>query len=89
MASERKGAKAERLEARLTRSAQPRLTDFLVCSAMKAAEDVPASPHVFEISTREGWAALTHLLYEPRTTAPNAKLVALPRTYRAGEAARR
>lgn len=83
-------AKAERLEVRLTPSAKSlltqaaqlrhtTLTEFLVSSAMKAAEEVLVSPRVFEISSDEGWRALMDLLDEPATTPPNAELVALLR----------
>ena len=83
-------AKAERLEVRLTPTAKSllnhaaqlkhtTLTDFLVSSAIKAAEDVLVSPRVFEISTEEGWSTLMDLLDEPSTTEPKAELVALLR----------
>ena len=83
-------AKAERLEVRLTPSAKSlltyaaqlrhtTLTDFLVSSAIKAAEDVLVSPRVFEISTEAGWNSLMDVLDEPSTTEPNAELVALLR----------
>jgi uncharacterized protein (DUF1778 family) len=58
-------AKAERLEVRLTpavksllsHAAQLKhttLTDFLVSSAIKAAEDALVSPRVFEVNSEEG-----------------------------------
>ena len=89
LAQERE-AKAERLEVRLTPSAKSllshagqlrhtTLTDFLVSSAIRAAEEVLASPRVFEISTEEGWRTMMDLLDEPATTPPDAELVALLR----------
>ena len=67
-----KEAKAERLEVRLTPSnktllahaaqvRQTTITEFLISSAVRAAEDVVASPKVF-FANEEGWAALRHLL---------------------------
>ncbi len=90
LAQERK-AKAERLEVRLTptaksllaQAAQLRhttLTDFLVSSAIKAAEDVLVSPKVFEISAEEGWSTLMDLLGEPEPETPDPELVALLRS---------
>jgi uncharacterized protein (DUF1778 family) len=92
LAQERE-AKVERLEVRLTPSAKSllthaaqlrhtTLTDFLLSSAMRAAEEVLVSPRVFEISTEEGWSTLMDVLDEPATTPPNAKLVALLRSDR-------
>jgi uncharacterized protein (DUF1778 family) len=83
-------AKAERLEVRLTPTAKSllnhaaqlrhtTLTDFLVSSAIRAAEEVLVSPRIFEISTEEGWSVLMDLLDDPITTPPNANLVALLR----------
>jgi len=81
-------AKAERLEVRLTPAAKSllshaaqlrhtTLTDFLVSSAMRAAEDVLVSPRVFEIQTDEGWNTLMELLDEPADAEPDAALVDL------------
>ena len=81
-------AKAERLEIRLTPStkallshaAQLRhttLTDFLVSSAVKAAEEALVSPRVFEIGSEKGWRSLMELLDEPANAEPHAGLVAL------------
>ncbi|MGH7153736.1 MAG: DUF1778 domain-containing protein [Acetobacteraceae bacterium] len=81
-------AKAERLEVRLTPTAKSllshaaqlrhtTLTDFMVSSAMKAAEEALVSPRVFEISTQEGWATLLGLLDELATIPPGAELVTL------------
>jgi len=81
-------SKVERLEVRLTpttkslltHAAQLRhttLTEFLVSSAVRAAEDVLLSPRVFEIDTEEGWSALMSILDEPKHAEPNAELVAL------------
>jgi uncharacterized protein (DUF1778 family) len=78
-----KEAKAERLEVRLTPSAksllmyaaqvrQTTVTEFLISSAMRAAEDVVASPKVF-FANDEGWAAIQRLLdeenYKPSAVA--------------------
>jgi uncharacterized protein (DUF1778 family) len=81
-------AKAERLEVRLTPAAKSllshaaqlkhtTLTDFLVSSAIKAAEDVLVSPRVFEIHSEKGWNTLVDLLDEADNVAPNENLVAL------------
>ncbi len=81
-------AKAERLEVRLTPStkallshaAQLRhttLTDFLVSSAVKAAEEALVSPRIFQIGSEKGWQSLMALLDEPANTEPDAGLVAL------------
>ncbi len=78
-----KETKAERLEVRLTPSTkalltqaaqarQTTITEFLVSSAVKAAEDVVASPKVF-FANDAGWAALQRLLddeqYQPSAAA--------------------
>ncbi len=87
LAQERE-AKAERLEVRLTptaksllnQAAQLRhttLTDFLVSSAMKAAEEVLVSPRVFEINTEEGWSMLMDLLDERGPNQSNDPLIEL------------
>jgi uncharacterized protein (DUF1778 family) len=79
-------AKTERLEVRLSPATKSLLshaahlrhttvTDFLVSSAVRAAEDVLVSPRVFEISTARSWNTLTALLDAPGE--PNAALVAL------------
>jgi|HubBroStandDraft_2_1064218.scaffolds.fasta_scaffold2709519_1 uncharacterized protein (DUF1778 family) len=86
-------AKAERLEVRLTpavksllsHAAQLKhttLTDFLVSSAIRAAEDALVSPRVFEVNSEKGWNTLMDLLNEPNDVAPNATLVALLRPKR-------
>lgn len=86
-------AKAERLEVRLTpatksllsHAAQLKhttLTDFLISSAVRAAEDALVSPRVFEISSKAGWNTLTELLGEPEGGSPNADLVGLLKTKR-------
>ena len=87
LAQERQ-AKAERLEVRLTPAAKSllshaaqlrhtTLTDFLVSSALRAAEDVLVSPRVFEINTEAGWGTLMELLDAPSGTEATAELVAL------------
>jgi uncharacterized protein (DUF1778 family) len=78
-----KEAKAERLEVRLTPSnkallahaaqvRQTTITEFLISSAVRAAEDVVASPRVF-FANEAGWAALQTLLddadYRPSAAA--------------------
>jgi uncharacterized protein (DUF1778 family) len=81
-------AKVERLEVRLTptvksllnHAAQLRhttVTDFLVSSAIRAAEEILVSPRLFEIGTAKGWSTLMQLLDEPAGAAPAAELVAL------------
>jgi len=83
-------AKVERLEVRLTpavksllsHAAQIKhttLTDFLVSSAVRAAEDALVSPRVFEVNTDEGWNTLMGLLDEPGNAEPNPELVSLLR----------
>jgi uncharacterized protein (DUF1778 family) len=87
-----KEAKAERLEVRLTPSnkallahaaqvRQTTITEFLVSSAVKAAEDVVASPKVF-FANKAGWAAIQGLLadedYRPSAGAV-ARMRKLPR----------
>ncbi len=80
--------KAERLEVRLTpatksllsQAAQLRhttLTDFLLSSAVRAAEEALVSSRVFEISSEEGWSTLMQALDEPVEAPPPAALVAL------------
>lgn len=81
-------AKTERLEVGLTpatksllsHAAQLRhttLTDFLVSSAVRAAEEALVSPRTFEISSDDGWNGLMGLLDEPEPKSPNADLVGL------------
>ena len=81
-------AKTERLEVRLSpatksllsHAAQMRHTtvaEFLISSAVRAAEDVLVAPRVFEISTGKGWRTLMALLDAPPDEEPNAALVAL------------
>lgn len=90
LAQERE-VKAERLEVRLTptaksllnQAAQLRhttLSDFLVSSAMRAAEEVLVSPKVFEISTEEGWSTLMDLLDEPEPNQSIDPLIELLRS---------
>lgn len=87
LAQEREG-KVERLEVRLTPTtkslltyaaqlAHTTLTEFLVSSAVKAAEDVLVSPRVFEINTEDGWTTLMDILDESKPQDPNPKLAAL------------
>ncbi len=81
-------AKAERLEVRLTpatksllsHAAQLKhttLTDFLVSSAVRAAEDALVSPRVFEVNSEKGWNTLMELLDGPNAIPADAELVAL------------
>ena len=53
------------------------VTDLLISSAVRAAEDVLVFPRVFEISTNKGWNTLMALLDPPPDEEPNAALVAL------------
>jgi uncharacterized protein (DUF1778 family) len=87
--------KAERLEVRLTpntkallsQAAQLRhttLTDFLLSSAVRAAEEVLVSPRVFEITSDHGWTTLMQALDGPADTTPPPRLVALLRSERSG-----
>lgn len=80
-------SKGERLEVRLTpatkslltQAAQLRhttLSEFLISSAMRAAEDTLVSPRVFEINSDEGWQTLMALLDSDQETA-DPKLVQL------------
>ncbi|HEY5301129.1 MAG TPA: DUF1778 domain-containing protein [Acetobacteraceae bacterium] len=84
--------KAERLEVRLspatksllTQAAQLRhttLTDFLLSSAVRAAEDVLVSPRIFEVTSDSGWEALTALLdgEDAEATARLKRLLSLHR----------
>ena len=81
-------AKTERLEVRLSPAAKSLLshaahmrhttvTDFLISSAVRAAEDVLVAPRVFEISSGKGWNALIALIDAPHDQAPDPALVAL------------
>ncbi|HKM63761.1 MAG TPA: DUF1778 domain-containing protein [Acidisphaera sp.] len=81
-------SKVERLEVRLTPStksllsqaAQIRhttLTEFLVSSAVRAAEEALVSARVFEISTDDGWNMLMDLLDNTSNDEPDEELVAL------------
>jgi len=90
-----RAAKAERLEVRLTpatksllsHAAQLKhttLTDFLISSAVRAAEDALVSPRVFEVDSEEGWNTLMGLLDAPSAPAPDARLVSLLRSARKG-----
>ncbi len=80
--------KGERLEVRLTPTTKSLLTyaaqlrhttlsDFLVSSAVKAAEEVIVSPKVFEISTERGWTALMDLLDDTKSPRANKRLTGL------------
>jgi uncharacterized protein (DUF1778 family) len=83
--------KTERLEVRLTpatksllsHAAQLRhatLTDFMVSSAVRAAEDALVSPRVFEIGSDDGWDRLMQVLDTPADAPPPPALVALFRS---------
>jgi uncharacterized protein (DUF1778 family) len=82
--------KAERVEVRLTQATKSLLThaaylrhttvsEFLISSAVRAAEDVLVSPRVFEIETSHGWKTLGDLLDPPSDALPNPELVRLMR----------
>jgi uncharacterized protein (DUF1778 family) len=82
--------KNERLEVRLTpatkslltHAAQLRhttLTEFLVSSAVRAAEEVLVSPRVFEVTSETGWTTLADLLDAPADAAPHTGLADLLR----------
>ncbi len=82
--------RSERLEIRLspeTRSllnqaARPRhttVTEFLVSSAVKAAEDAMPQPRLFEIETGNGWDAVMRAVDWTRDDVPDPALVALSR----------
>ena len=94
-AAREREAKAERLEVRLTpatksllsHAAQLKhttLTDFLISSAVRAAEDALLSPRIFEINSEEGWNTLMNLLDEPTHATPDQRLVALLRQTKKG-----
>lgn len=85
--------KAERLEVRLTpatksllsHAAQLKhttLTDFLISSAVRAAEDALVSPRIFEVRTDKGWRTLTELLDDAHQAEPDPELVNLLRPTR-------
>ena len=82
--------KTERLELRLSpatrsllaqaaRLRHTSLTEFLVSSAVRAAEDAMAQPKLFEIESDAGWDVLTGLLADNGGESPNGALVALMR----------
>ena len=82
--------RTERLELRLSpatrsllaqaaRIRHTSLTEFLVSSAVKAAEEAMAQPKLFEIESEAGWATLTALLTDDDATPPNPALVDLMR----------
>jgi uncharacterized protein (DUF1778 family) len=82
--------KAERVEVRLTQATKSLLahaahlrhttvSEFLISSAVPAAEDVLVSPRVFEIGTEQGWRTLADLLDVPADASPNPELVRLLR----------
>lgn len=81
--------RTERLELRLSpatrsllaqaaRMRHTSLTEFLLSSAVKAAEDAMAQPRLFEIESDAGWDTLTRLL-DDDGSPPDAALVALMR----------
>lgn len=80
--------KAERLEVRLTPAAKAllghaarlkhtTLSEFLVSSAVRAAEGVLVSPRVFEVGTDDDWRALLAVLDESPSAAPDPVLTDL------------
>jgi uncharacterized protein (DUF1778 family) len=82
--------KAERLEVRLTQATKSLLThaaqlrhtsitEFLISSAVRAAEEVLVSPRIFEIGSEHGWRTLADLLDPAPDVQPNAALVGLLR----------
>ncbi len=82
--------KAERLEVRLTEATKSLLThaaalrhttvtEFLLSSAVRAAEEVLVSPRVFEIASERGWKTLSDLLDPAPDARPNAALALLLR----------
>jgi uncharacterized protein (DUF1778 family) len=85
-----RAAKAERLEVRLTPAAKSllthaarmrhtTLTEFLVSSAVRAAEDTIVSPRVFEVGSESGWKVLADLLDPATEVRPNPELAELLR----------
>ncbi|HUB46397.1 MAG TPA: DUF1778 domain-containing protein [Acetobacteraceae bacterium] len=92
-AAREREAKAERLEVRLTPATKAllghaahlkhtTLTDFLISSAVRAAEDALVSPRVFEVDSEEGWNTLMGLLDAPSSSEPDDRLVSLLRSTR-------
>jgi uncharacterized protein (DUF1778 family) len=82
--------KAERMEVRLTQATKSLLThaahvrhttvsEFLISSAVRAAEDVLISPRVFEVGTEHGWKTLADLLDQAPQATPNPELAVLLR----------
>ena len=82
--------KAERMEVRLTQATKSLLThaahvrhttvsEFLISSAVRAAEDVLVAPRVFEIGTEHGWKTLAELLDPVPEATPNPELAVLLR----------
>jgi uncharacterized protein (DUF1778 family) len=82
--------KAERMEVRLTEATKSLLahaahlrhmtvSEFLISSAVRAAEDVLVAPRVFEVGTERGWKTLADLLDGASTPTPNPELVVLLR----------
>lgn len=82
--------KAERLEVRLTEATKSLLThaaalrhttvtEFLLSSAVQAAEEVLVSPRVFEIASERGRKTLSDLLDPAPDDRPNAALASLLR----------
>ncbi len=85
-------ARAERLEIRLTPSVKTllthaanvrhcSLTEFLLSSAVKAAEETVTSPRVFYAS-EDGWDELSRLLDTGNEYTPSPELVARLRRVR-------
>ncbi len=86
--AQKRETKVERLEVRLTPSAKSllthaaqvthtTLTEFLVSSAVNAAQDVLVAPRVFGIGSEEGWRSLLGLLDESSPEQPSPELVDL------------
>jgi uncharacterized protein (DUF1778 family) len=82
--------KTERVEVRLTQATKSLLahaahlrhttvSEFLISSAVRAAEDVLVAPRVFEIGTDRGWKTLADLLDPSPDAVPNPELVGLLR----------
>ena len=82
--------RSERLEIRLSpetrsllnqaaRLRHTTVTEFLVSSAVKAAEDAMLQPRLFEIETGNGWDALMRAVDWTRDDVPDPALVALLR----------
>jgi uncharacterized protein (DUF1778 family) len=88
-----RSTKTERLEIRLspatrlllTQAARMRhttITQFLISSAVTAAQDALVQPKLFEITTDAGWAALNDALDRHYDEPPNEALVAALRAAR-------